>query len=150
LEAKYENCLKSNYNRAKLAWYIIDPLFLRNNSTTPEHIRDNPDEQSYHSVREIYAHDVYPDEYTEAQIPTNIRVLNLAFYPNEKGQNNYCFKNEYDSDSTLISYGIDSLGRLLETSSRWSGIMRRVLINNFELIKINKLEFILMDPFADA
>jgi hypothetical protein len=33
-EAKFNNNLVSGFNRAKLAWYVIDPLFLRNGSST--------------------------------------------------------------------------------------------------------------------
>ena len=53
-EARFNDNLISGYNRAKLAWYVIDPIFLRNGSSTPDHIKDNPDTQSSHFVREIY------------------------------------------------------------------------------------------------
>jgi len=42
-EARLSKDLRSGINRARLAWYVIDPLFLRNGSTTPGHIRSNPD-----------------------------------------------------------------------------------------------------------
>ena len=44
-EARLNNSLQSGFNRAKLSWYVIDPLFLRNGSSTPDHIKNNPDEQ---------------------------------------------------------------------------------------------------------
>jgi len=34
-EARFNDNLTSGFNRAKLAWYVIDPLFLRNGASTP-------------------------------------------------------------------------------------------------------------------
>ncbi len=31
--------LDYGYNRAKLAWYIVDPIFYRMSTATPSHIR---------------------------------------------------------------------------------------------------------------
>ena len=87
-EARFNNNLVSGFNRAKLAWYVIDPLFLRNGSSTPDHIKQNPDEQSSHFVREIYENEIFPYKESPSGIPTNITVLNLAYYPEEKGPYN--------------------------------------------------------------
>ena len=88
-EARLNNNIVSGYNRAKLAWYVIDPLFLRNGSSTPDHIKKDPDTQSSHFVREIYENEIFPYKESPSGIPTNIAVLNLAFYPAEKGQYNF-------------------------------------------------------------
>ncbi|MCH8330719.1 MAG: cell surface protein SprA, partial [Bacteroidetes bacterium] len=45
-EARLIDSLLYGYNRAKLSWYTIDPLFLRNNTATPDHLTD--DDQSNH------------------------------------------------------------------------------------------------------
>ena len=84
-ESKLTNDLKYGYNRAKLAWYVIDPLFLRNNSLTPAHIRRDADAQSNHYVREIYENEIFPFRQARTGEPTNISVLNLAYYPTERG-----------------------------------------------------------------
>ena len=84
-EAHFNNNLVSGFNRAKLAWYSIDPLFLRNGSSTPPNIRDNPDTQSSHFVREIYENEIFPYKESPSGIPTAIAVLNVAYYPSEKG-----------------------------------------------------------------
>ena len=52
-------------------------------------------------------------------IPTNITVLNLAYYPDEKGPYNY------DTYPSAYSAGINSDGRLNDPQSRWGGIMRK-------------------------
>jgi hypothetical protein len=142
-EAEFNNNLVSGFNRAKLAWYSIDPLFLRNGSSTPEYIRQHPDEQSSHFVREIYENEIFPYKESATGIPTNITVLNLAFYPDEKGPYNY------DTNPGAYSGGLNSSGKLNDPKSRWGGIMREVLTSDFETANIQYVEFWLMDPFVD-
>jgi len=142
-EAKFNNNLVSGFNRAKIAWYVIDPLFLRNGSSTPQYIRDNPDEQSSHFVREIYENEIFPNRQSPNGIPATIAVLNLAYYPEEKGPYNY------DTDPGVYSAGMNSSGALNDPKSRWGGIMREVLTNDFEAANIQYIKFWVMDPFVD-
>jgi cell surface protein SprA len=142
-EARFNNNLVSGFNRAKIAWYVIDPLFLRNGSSTPPNIRDNPDEQSSHFVREIYENEIFPNRQSPNGIPATIAVLNLAYYPEEKGPYNY------DTDPGVYSAGMNSSGILNDPKSRWGGIMREVLTNDFEAANIQYIKFWVMDPFVD-
>ena len=142
-EARFNNNPMSGFNRAKLAWYAIDPLFLRNGSSTPDHIKQNPDEQSSHFVREIYENEIFPYRESPSGIPTNITVLNLAYYPSEKGVYNY------DTDPGLYSEGMNLTGKLNDPKSRWGGIMREVLTSDFETSNIQYVKFWLMDPFVE-
>jgi len=142
-EAKFNNNLVSGFNRAKIAWYVIDPLFLRNGSSTPEYIKENPDEQSSHFVREIYENEIFPYKESPSGIPATIAVLNLAYYPDEKGPYNY------DVDPGTYSEGMNSSGKLNDPKSRWGGIMREVLTNDFEAANIQYIKFWVMDPFVD-
>jgi cell surface protein SprA len=142
-EARLNNNLISGFNRAKLAWYVIDPLFLRNGSSTPTYIKQHPDEQSSHFVREIYENEIFPYRESPSGIPTNIAVLNLAYYPNEKGVYNY------DTDPGPYSEGMNSAGKLNDPKSRWGGIMREVLTSDFETANIQYVKFWVMDPFVE-
>ena len=135
-EGNLINDLASGHNRALLAWYNIDPLFLRNNSLTPSHIRSNPDSQSSHFVREIFEKEIFPNRQTPHAQPTNIPVLNLAYYPDERGPYNYSTK------------GIDSEGFFNDPSSKWAGMMRALPTTDFEESNIEYVEFWLMDPFV--
>src|SRR5690606_34399237 len=81
--------LEYNFKRAKLAWYVIDPLFFRNNNLTPQHLKDNPDLQSNHYMREVLESEIFKERDIAAGQPQNIPVLDLAFYPNERGPYNY-------------------------------------------------------------
>ncbi len=133
-EAEFNNDLRYGYNRAKLAWYSIDPLFLRNNSLTPSHIRRDPDGQSNHYVREIYESEIFPFRQARTGEPTNIAVLNLAYYPEERGP--YNFDAQLRPDGTLPN-----------PEKRWGGIMRKIDTNDFEAANIDHIEFWMMDPF---
>ena len=142
-EARFNNNPVSGFNRAKLAWYVIDPLFLRNGSSTPDYIKQHPDEQSSHFVREVYENEIFPYRESPSGIPTNVSVLNLAYYPGEKGAYNY------DTNPGLYSEGMNSSGKLNDPKSRWGGIMREVLTSDFETANIQYVKFWVMDPFVE-
>ncbi len=142
-EARLNNNIASGFNRAKFAWYVIDPLFLRNGSSTPSHIKNNPDEQSSHYVREVYEDEIFPYRESPSGIPTNIPVLNLGFYPAEKGPYNF------DTDPGPYSRGMGPDGLLNDPETRWGGIMREILTSDFEAANIQYIKFWLMDPFVE-
>jgi len=142
-EADTNDSLAYGYNRAKLAWYVIDPLFLRNSPTTPDHIKSDKDQQSNHLVREVYENEIFPDKETPVGLPTNIPVFDLAFYPHERGPYNF------DSKSSPYSRGVNPDGTLQDPESRWGGIMRKIETTDFEAANIEFLEFWVMDPFVN-
>lgn len=141
-EGNLSNNLAYGYNRALLAWYTIDPLFLRNNSYTPAHIRRDKIQQSSHWVREIYERELFPEKDEPAGVPTLISVLNLAYYPTERGPYNY------ELNASAYSKGLDNNGKLASPSTRWGGIMRSLPINDFETANVDYIEFWVMDPFV--
>ena len=142
-EARFNNNIASGFNRAKLAWYVIDPLFLRNGSSTPDHIKQNDSFQSSHFVREIYENEIFPFRESPSGIPTNMTVLNLAYYPDEKGPYNF------DTDPGTYSRGMNAEGKLNEPRTRWGGMMREILTSDFETANIQYIKFWVMDPFVE-
>lgn len=142
-EARFNNNLVSGYNRAKLAWYVIDPLFLRNGSSTPDYIRQNAAYQSSNFVREIYENELFPFRESASGVPTNMTVLNMAYYPDEKGPYNY------DTDASAVSRGMTPDGKLNEPQTRWGGMMREILTSDFETANIQYIKFWVMDPFVE-
>ena len=141
-EANLDNDRAYGYNRAKLAWYTIDPMLLRNNANTPDHIKNDKEQQSNHFVREVFQKEIFPDRETPTGIPTNISVLDLAYYPEERGPYNY------DSRPTAYSAGVNNDGALRNPESRWGGIMRKIETSDFETANIEFIEFWMMDPFV--
>ena len=130
------------YNRAKLAWYIIDPLFLRSTGQTPDYIKRDKAQQRNHFVREVFQKEIFPDKETATGQPTNIPVFDVAFYPDEKGPYNY------DAYPGPYSAGVNADGKLNDPQSRWGGIMRKIETTDFEAANIEYIEFWMMDPFV--
>ena len=130
-ESNLVNNLEYGFNRAKLAWYVIDPFFHR--STSPVSV----DDQSSHYVREIYEKELFQNRENTTGIPTNMVALNLVFYPTEKGPYNF------DID------GMNADGTLQNPNERWGGIMRQLQTTDFEEANIEYIEFWLMDPFVE-
>ncbi len=123
------------YNRSLLAWYNIDPLFTRRSSSlTPGHIKGDLDQLSNHYVREVFVREVYPNKDVNQGESNTLPVLNLAYYPNERGPYNL------DTD-------VDNRGRLNNPSKRWGGMMRKLDTSDFETANVQYIEFWLLDPF---
>ena len=133
--------LAFRYNVARLAWYVIDPLFTRNNNLTPSHIRNDPDQRSNHFVREVLENEIWPNKESPTGIPSPIPVLNMAFYPSERGPYNYDIGSNF-------SAGIAQDGSLIDPETRWGGVMRAMPMTDFETANIEYIEFWMMDPFV--
>ena len=130
----------SGYNRALLAWYNVDPIFTRRSSTlTPSHIKSDLDQLSNHYVREVYVKELYPnrDQSTYNGATSTLPVLNLAFYPSERGP--YNLTHDFNGDGTLQ-----------QPETKWGGMMRKLDTNDFEMANIEYIEFWMLDPFIYA
>lgn len=135
-EGSRTNDLSYGYNRALMAWYTVDPLFHNTNSNTPGYIRSNKEFQSDLYTRLVYEHELFPNRQTVPGTENNISVLNLAFYPRERGPYNYDYN------------GLDANGYLTNPEKRWGGIMRNLTTTDFETSNIEYIEFWMMDPFV--
>ncbi len=123
-------------NRAKFAWYIIDPLFYDiTGGLRPKNVDKN--EMSKNEVRQVLETEVFPNKDIPNGRPTTIPILNMAYYPDERGPYNF------DADN------VSSDGKLLSPESRWGGMMRKIETSDFEAANIEYIEFWMMDPFAD-
>lgn len=145
-EGQLINNLASGYNRAKLSWYVIDQLFSGSGSLTPDHIKEDPEHQSNNYVRSVQLTEISPNKQVQASTPTNLGVLDLAYYPEERGMYNYDVDGT-DINGTIYSAGVDAQGNLLDPASRWGGIMRKIETIDFEAANIEFIEVWMMDPF---
>ena len=129
--------LQSGYERALLAWYNIDPLFTRRSSSlTPSHIKSDLHQLSNHYVREVYVRELFPnrDQSSYNGATATLPILNLAFYPSERGPYNF-------------NPNLNSNGTLPTPQRNWGGMMRRLDTNDFETANIEYIEFWMLDPF---
>ncbi len=134
--------LAYGYNRANLSWYVIsEDLNSLRSSLKPKHLSDN--DISNHLVRQVLEKEIFPNKETVGNFPTRISVLNLAFYPKERGPYNFDVEGKPG-----ISYGLNDNGELNNPQSRWGGMMRDLYVNDFESSNIEFIEFWIMDPFV--
>lgn len=139
-EAAAGSGLTYGYNRAKLAWYIIDPLFYDKNTTLlPPNVSNR--ELSNQYVRQVWETEIFPNKQPLNGVPVNLAVLNMAYYPSERGSYNY------DIKPTSVSRGLNADGTLAAPETRWGGIMRKVETTDFDATNIQYIEFWMMDPF---
>ena len=134
-EASLSNDIAYGKNRSLLSWYTIDRMFTSQSSNlTPGHIKNDLEQLSDHRVRQVNYDEIFPNKeltYGETGI---LDVLNLTFYPAERGPYN------------LDASGIGEDGRLAHPEKRWGGIMRSMDVTNFENANYEYIEFWLMDP----
>lgn len=132
----------SGMNRAKICWYVIDPLFLRpDNNLKPGHITTA--DQSDHRVREVLETEVFPNKQPPSGQPMNISMFDLAYYPSERGPYNF------NVVPTTFAPGLAADGSLIDPAARWGGIQRRIETNDFEAANIEYIQFWMMDPYNE-
>ena len=135
-EASLINNVDYGKNRALLAWYYIDGLFTRKNSSiAPNHIKNDLEQLSNHYVREVKTQELFPNKDLAYNENNTLSVLNLAYYPTERGPYNL------DADQ------VNSDGKLAMPEKRWGGIMRKIEQSDFEAANIEYIEFWMLDPF---
>jgi len=134
-ESQLMDNLEYGYNRARVAFYNIDPTFYnRSTSDIPASLRNNRNELSNHYVREIIEQEVFPFKETPLGQAVALPTLDIAFYPNKRGPYNY------------VTSGFSPNGDLLNPRSRWGGLFRKIETNDFQALNIEYIELWVMDP----
>ena len=129
------NDVRTGYDRARISWYTIDPLFTRRSSSlTPAHIKSDMEQLSNHYVREVYERELYPNKESTFGESSTMSLFDVTYYPNERGP--------YNLDTDM-----DFNGKLNNPERRWGGITRQLTTTDFESANIQYLEFWLLDPF---
>jgi len=142
-EAALSGNVNYGKNRALFSWYYVDPIF--NNSDTrsnPDYIRNNEAIQSNNLTRNVLEQEIFPYKQTLATQSSRMTVLNLSFYPTERGPYNL------DVNPTAVSAGMNLDGTLASPKTRWGGIMRKLDATDFEASNIEYIEFWMMDPYV--
>jgi cell surface protein SprA len=130
-EADAADSLPYGFNRAKLAWYNIEPVLQdRRNSSNPidDDLLNDP------SVRQVEVREIYPQRSTDFG-QAKLVTFDMAFYPTDIGP--------YNFDATNVSAN----GKLLNPQTRWGGIMRGLDQVDFETGNVEFIEFWMQDPY---
>ncbi|WP_379087939.1 cell surface protein SprA [Pedobacter sp. UC225_65] len=136
-ESQLVDNLEYGYNRAKVAFYNIDPIFYNRGGTSnlPASLRNDRNALSNHYVREMIEQEVFPFKETSTGQSTVLPTLDIAYYPFLRGPYNY------------TPNGFSPNGNLNNPKSRWGGLMRRIDINDFEAQNIEYIELWVMDSY---
>jgi len=135
-EAVLNDSLPYGYNRARLAWYNIDPSLQNTGGAA--------DPDSYENtlldprIDPILVQNIFPQQSVQtgqAQLVT----FDMAYYPSDRGPYNY------DTRPGSIN---NQTGKLNNPTTRWGGIMRALQQTDFETANIEVLQFWIMSPFA--
>jgi len=129
-ESALSNNLSYGFNRARLAFYNIDPVFYIG-TTIPV----SRTELSNHYVRQVIETEVFPYKQSVTGQPLALSTLDLAFYPTVRGPYNY------------TTTGIANDGSLQNPTSRWGGMYRPISTTDFQALNVEYIEFWVMDPF---
>ena len=133
-EAGLTNNIDYGKSRALLAWYTIDGLFTRKNSSLrPKYITTK--DLSNHYVRAIETRELFPQRQQSMSESNTLTVLNMAYYPQERGPYNL------DADN------INPDGTLQNPEKRFGGMMRKIDQSDFETANVEYIEFWMLDPF---
>ncbi len=134
-EATLTDSIDYNFNRAKLAWYNIEPnLQDRNSPNNP--LRKDLAELSDPRVRQVFTNELFPQRTTNIT-DVQAATFDLAYYPTEKGPYNF------ESRATEINGN----GKLSKPAARWGGLMRAIDQTDFETGNIEFTEIWVQDPF---
>ncbi|MBK8310233.1 MAG: cell surface protein SprA [Chitinophagaceae bacterium] len=77
------NDLSSGYNRAKLAWYNIEPI-LQERRSANNPLQNNPEELSKPETRQVLLKEIFPKRSTQFGEGL-LTTFDLAFYPKDRG-----------------------------------------------------------------
>lgn len=137
-EDRFASTTITGRNRAKLAWYTVDPIFY--STARPKNI--TKEDLSNHYTRRILVNEVFPGRQLSSNEAQTLTVLNMAFYPSERGPYNYDAK-----PVAGVTAGAGKDGNLLNPETRWGGVMRKMNNTDFEAANVEYIEFWMMDPF---
>lgn len=134
-EADLRDSIDYNFNRAKLAWYNIEPTLQDKNSANNP-LKKDLNALSDPRARQVYTNELFPNLTTNI---TNVQAFtfDLAYYPTERGPYNFVSKPSE----------IDANGKLSNPKKRWGGIMRNIDQTDFETGNVEFVDFWVQDPF---
>ncbi len=136
-EAGLNDNLDYGKNRARIAWYQIEPTLQDprnvNNPIKDKKVLSDP------RVRSISQTEIFPQRTTDFG-QNQLITFDLAYYPTERGPYNYDASNA----------DVNSNGTLRDPAKRWGGLMRSIDQTDFETANVEYIECWVQDPFIST
>jgi cell surface protein SprA len=143
-EAKLSDSLIYGFNRAKLAWYTIDPIFYSNTSGNPLSDNQTAITKSNIYTRQFFQQEVFLNRQDPNFVNPPLGTFDLSFFPSERGPYNY------EIAPTPLSKGVAPNGLLNNPETRWGAIMRTIETSDFEAANIEYIQMWVLDPFVNT
>ena len=125
--------VRAGFNRAKIAWYIVDNQLYRDVGTyKPDNLTD--EDLKMHYSRSVHPLEIFP----KRQLTQGVyyeQIFDVAYYPTERGPYNY-------------NPGLDNSGFLTNPTNNWAAVTNAIRTEvDFDKANIEYVEFWLLDPF---
>lgn len=127
--------LETNFRRAKINWYTIDPVFY--SSGRPDGISD--EDLSSPFTRRVFRDEIFPNQDIVQGQTQALFTLDLNYFPSERGEYNYNPAASPDANGDL--------NVLPNPTNNFGGIMRQLTTTDFERTNVEFIEFWVMNPF---
>ncbi|KAA6440600.1 cell surface protein SprA [Dyadobacter flavalbus] len=130
--------LSYGYKRAKISAYTVDNIFggaqgLGGGYEPPTNIDDNDRKNFYERL--FLPNEIFPNRAIAGLVTYPQNILDIAYYPSEKGMYNY--NTDLNAD-----------GRLKNPVQNFGGLSRAITSDNdFDNANIESIEFWMLDPF---
>ncbi|HXB08304.1 MAG TPA: cell surface protein SprA, partial [Puia sp.] len=135
-EGNLTDSLDYGFNRAKLAWYNIEPT-LQDASNSNNPVAGYQNALQDPRIGPIQVNQLFPQQ-TVVTGQAQLVTFDMAYYPTDRGP--------YNFDARPGS--VAPSGKLLNPQKRWGGIMRALDQTDFETANIEVLQFWVLSPFA--
>ncbi|MFK7812235.1 MAG: cell surface protein SprA [Maribacter sp.] len=122
--------LETGFERAKMSWYTIDPIFYT--SQRPPEVSDS--DMSTNETRRVFIQQLFQQDVAQGQTQVQ-NTLNINYFPEEKGPYNANDNGTFDG---------------LASNQKWAGIMRSLSSTNFEQANVEFVQFWVLDPYVDG
>lgn len=136
-EADSTNSLVYGMNRARIAWYQIEPT-LQDPKNINNPLRGNKKLLSDPRVRAVSQSEIFPQRTTDFG-QNQLITFDLSYYPSDRGPYNY--------DASRLT--LNSNGKFLNPKTKWGGLMRSLDQTDFETANIQYIECWVQDPFIN-
>lgn len=115
--------------RGQMAWYAVEPTLVREGADRqPEHLREDREQREHPLVREVRQEEFFPKRDASPVMMQGIPMLNLSFYPAERGP--------YNPEEVQLA------------SQMWGSMSYPLPITDLESQRYSYIEVWLLDPFT--
>ncbi len=136
-EADSTNSLVYGKNRARIAWYQIEPT-LQDPKNINNPLRGNTKLLIDPRVRSVRQDEIFPQRTTDFG-QNQLVTFDLSYYPSDRGPYNY--------DASRLD--LNANGKFLNPKTKWGGLMRSLDQTDFETANIQYIECWVQDPFIN-